>query len=128
MPKEGALSHSSGRFLSFAAVWLLSTPPLEPPVVESLLVRVLNPVDGLAVVQEPDGDLRTVRVGDNVSGTWKVTKVLEDRLVVESASDPGGKTKLWIYKASPGEKSSRVLVLQPTKPGERRASPRKDPQ
>lgn len=96
-------------------------------MVESLLVRVLNPVDGLAVVQEADGDLRTVRVGDALSETWKVTKVLDDRLVAESMSEPGGKTKLWIYKASPGEKSSRVLVLQPTKPAERRASPRKEP-
>ena len=106
----------------------MSTPPLEPPVVEPLLVRVLNPVDGLAVVQEPDGDLRTVHLGDTVSGKWKVTKVLEDRLVVEGVSMPGGKSKLWIYKAGPGEKSSRVVVLEPTKPPERRASPQKEPQ
>lgn len=96
-------------------------------MVESLLVRVLNPVDGLAVVQEPDGDLRTVHLGDTVSETWKVTKVLEDRLVVEGVSEPGGKSKLWIYKAAPGEKSSRVVVLEPTKPPERRASPHKEP-
>lgn len=100
---------------------------------ESLRVRVLNPVDGLAVVQEPDGDLRTVRLGDDVSadlalsGGLKITKVLEDRLVIEGILSSGVKSKLWIYKAGPGEKGSRVVVLEGRTKSERRASPPKEP-
>jgi hypothetical protein len=121
------LSLSRGRPLSFAVLWLLSTPPLEQPAVESLLVRVLNPVDGLAVVQEEDGDMRTVRVGDTAFGSFKITKVLEDRLVAEGVLDSGIKAKLWIYKASPSDESSRVVVLEGRTKPERRASPRKEP-
>jgi hypothetical protein len=120
--------------VSFAVVWLFAIPPLEQTVVESLRVGALNPVDGLAVVQETDGDLRTLHLGDDVSdlltvsGSLKITKILEDRLVVEGILSSGIKTKLWIYKAAPGDKSSRVVVLEGRTKSERRASPRKEHQ
>lgn len=106
-------------------------PQVEGPVVESLRVRVLNPVDGMAVVEEPDGELLTLRLGDDVSehltssGSLKITKVLADRLVVEGVIGSGDKAKLWIYKAGPGDETSRIVILEGRVKPERRASPRK---
>ena len=128
------LSLSNPRSVSLAIIWLFAIPPLEQTVVESLRVRALNPVDGLAVVQEPGGALRTVGLGDDVSehlavsGSFKVTKVLADRLVAEGILESGVKAKLWIYKAGPGDENSRVVVLEGRTKSERRAAPRKEPQ
>jgi len=123
-----ALSLSPVLPVSFAALWLLSAPPLEQPLAGSILVRALNPVDGLAVVQESDGDLRTLRLGDAVFESFKVTKVLGDRLVAEGVTESGIKARLWIYKAAPSDESSRVVVLEARTKPEKRASPQKPPQ
>jgi hypothetical protein len=127
------LSLSNARSLSLALFWICAVPQAHEPEVESPRVRALNPVDGIAIVQEPQGTLRTVHPGDDVSdllavaGRFKVTKVLEDRLVIEGILASGGKAKLWVYKVIPGDETSRVVVLEGRTESERRASPRKEP-
>lgn len=81
-----------------------SSPDLIP------LVRALSVADGVAAVQGKDGEIDTVRVGDEIGGSLRAVNVLEDRLVAEG-TDPasGEKTTYWIYKAGPSEKKSRVV-------------------
>lgn len=94
----------------------------------SILVRALNPLDEVAVVQTSTGDLEIVRVGDVIEVfSAKVTKVLGDRLVLERVPGPSSDlATIWIYKAARGEsssKSSRVVVFAREAPARDVATP-----
>jgi hypothetical protein len=84
----------------------------------AILVRAVNPLDGVAVVETPKGRLRMV----------------EDRLVLERLPGPSSDAAtIWLYVGESLEKPSRVVVFarkaptndvaQPGAPVETKASP-----
>ena len=106
-------------FLAVVVVVPLVVSGQNPDELEELAVRALNPVDGLAVLQGPEGDLQTVRVGDTLrNGYGRVVNVLEDRLVVETLAATEGKRTLWLFKADPSQKKSRIVTLDRKRPVE----------
>src|SRR6185436_1300115 len=91
--------------------------------VEDLAVLALDPAGGRAVLQLPDGSLRTVAPGEDLrEARVRVRKILIDRIVVEEMKlvedmKGAGKSRrqIWIFRARPGERS-RVQVLDRERP------------
>jgi hypothetical protein len=78
-----------------------------------VLVRALNPLDGVAVVETSSGRLRTVHVGDVIDAySAKVTKVLADRLVLERVPGPSSDlATIWLYRGESFTKPPRPVVF-----------------
>jgi hypothetical protein len=87
-------------------------------VYENVVVLVLAPVDGRAVVQDHDGELHLLVVGDALPETAAtVVQILGDRLVVEEPADgPAPARRVWIYRERDAEGRARVQVLDPEAP------------
>src|SRR5690242_8977337 len=88
------------------------------PAYENVVVLVLAPVDGRAVVQGQEGDLHLLTVGDALPETEAtVVQILDDRLVVEEpAAGPSPGRRVWIYRERDAEGRTRVQILDPEAP------------
>jgi len=54
---------------------------------DDIKVLKISPHDESAIIQTPDGKMKTIRVGESIGDGGRVTEIVKDRIVIEKGAD-----------------------------------------
>jgi len=79
--------------------------PAKPLSVDTIQVLKIAPQDERAVIRTPDGEMRILKVGDQVGARGRVTEISKDRVVVQERIDKNSEFETVIIRLLDGKQS-----------------------